>query len=346
VLTSDPALLDHVLSSAAAAGVEAEVVPDAPALRTRWDATSAAVVGIDCVAELARTDPPRRSEVYLVGPEEQREELLRWSVTLGAAVAVLPQGAAGLTANLADAVSRRQSSGVVIGLIGGSGGVGVSTCAAALAVGAARRRLGVVLVDGDGWGGGLDLLLGAERVAGWRWPKLSGARGHLGDLSGQLPYVEGIHLLAASRGFPPPNGTGAEQLAAVLGSTTRSHDLTVLDLPRRDDEHVLRAVQHSDVLVLVVRGDVRGVAAAQQLQHRLRGAAEVGVLVRGRRSGAVRSEAVADALGCRLLGSVPDDPSVPVAAERGDLPGRSPRSPLGRICDAVLDEFVGTRSAS
>ena len=44
-----------------------------------------------------------------------------------------------------------------------------------------------MLIDADPRSGGLDLLLGAERTAGWRWPRLATARGHLGDLTGQLP---------------------------------------------------------------------------------------------------------------------------------------------------------------
>ena len=54
------------------------------------------------------------------------------------------------------------------------------------------------------WGAGLDLLLGAERVEGLRWPELTGLRGRVGGdaLLAALPEVDGVHVLAASRSHP------------------------------------------------------------------------------------------------------------------------------------------------
>jgi hypothetical protein len=42
-------------------------------------------------------------------------------------------------------------------------------------------------------------------------------------------------------------------------------------------------------------------------------------------------------LGLNLLGTVPDDPSLALAAERGEPPARSPRAPLALACREVLD---------
>ena len=64
---------------------------------------------------------------------------------------------------------------------------------------------GVVLVDADPWGAGLDLLLGAERVEGLRWPEPDApARPDVdrGALMAALPEVDGVHVLAASRSAP------------------------------------------------------------------------------------------------------------------------------------------------
>jgi Mrp family chromosome partitioning ATPase len=87
--------------------------------------------------------------------------------------------------------------------MGGSGGVGATTLAAGLAFVAARTQR-TMLIDADPRSGGLDLLLGAERTPGWRWPRLATARGHLGDLTGQLPSIDGIDLLSMARGESPP----------------------------------------------------------------------------------------------------------------------------------------------
>ena len=65
----------------------------------------------------------------------------------------------------------------------------------------ARRRRSV--------GRGLDLLLGAERVDGLRWPELTGLRGRVGGdaLLAALPEVDGVHVLAASRSSRGPART-------------------------------------------------------------------------------------------------------------------------------------------
>ena len=63
--------------------------------------------------------------------------------------------------------------------------------------------------------------------------RLATARGHLGDLTGRLPNVEGVDLLSMARGEAPPGwDLQAEQLTAVLFSAMRSHAITVVDLPR------------------------------------------------------------------------------------------------------------------
>ena len=69
-----------------------------------------------------------------------------------------------------------------------------------LAFVAARSGQRTALVDLDPAGGGLDLLVGAERLDGWRWPRLASARGHLGDLGDQLPCVDGVEVLSMGRG--------------------------------------------------------------------------------------------------------------------------------------------------
>ena len=66
-------------------------------------------------------------------------------------------------------------------------------------------RASTLLVDLDPLGGGLDLLLGAERLAGLRWPDLAGARGRLGGgmLRDALPRLDGLSLLSWAGGPAP-----------------------------------------------------------------------------------------------------------------------------------------------
>lgn len=340
VVTSDVELLDHVLAVAAAAGVEPQVVSDAGSVRPVWTSAATVVIGVDQAPQLANMVLPRRPDVFVVGEEEAHDELCAWSLPLGAAVVLLPSGAHRLTTALADATGPGGSTGAVVALIGGSGGVGASTSAAALAFVAAQHGLRTLLVDADPGGGGIDLLVGAERVPGWRWPRLETARGHLGNLTGQLPQVDGVDVLSMARSRRHEAGPDVEQMKSVLLSGTRSHQLVVVDVPRQLTSASREALRRSDLVLLVVLAQLRGVAAAQQMIRQLDDACtSMSLLVRLTRPRSLSAEAVADGLALPLLGSLADDPSVAVGAARGEPPGRSGRSPLARSCRSVLDSI-------
>ena len=49
-------------------------------------------------------------------------------------------------------------------------------------------------------------------------------------------------------------------------------------------------------------------------------------------------ESVADGLGLELIGTVADEPGLVLAAERGDPPGRSARSPLAQLARSLLQQ--------
>ena len=215
---------------------------------------SIVLLGIDQAARVAAQQLPRRAEVYVLGDDRAPAEAYRWSTPLGAAVLLLPSGATWLAGALADLSGQRPGAGRVICVVGGSGGAGASTCAAALAFVSAQTHRSTLLVDADPTGGGLDLLLGAERVTGWRWPRLASARGHLGDFGGQLPRVEDIDVLSMARGTPSGgHGLSPVSVKAVLLSAMRSHDLIVVDLPRSLGPASREAILRADLVLLVVR---------------------------------------------------------------------------------------------
>ena len=222
----------------------------------------------------------------------------------------------------------------------GSGGVGASTLAAGLAFVAARSGRRTALVDLDPGGGGLDLLVGAERLDGWRWPRLVAARGHLGDLGNSCRAWTGSRCCRWA-GAVRRSGCRPRPLRAVLGSLTASHELTVVDVPRLPGQRPAGAVV-----------DGRGLAAAGSGRPSRRDG-RAGVLPgpggarRPARPGRPhRPDAVArpgaalptgSARTCtRVLG---DEPGLLQAAERGDPPGRSGRSPLGQVARRLLDEI-------
>ena len=229
-------------------------------------------------------------------------------------------------ADLGWAADRVRAGGRVIG---GSGGVGASTWRPAWpsprpvqgrAQHAGRRR--------SATGGGIDLLLGAERVDGWRWPRLAGARGHLGDLAGQLPTVDGVDVLAMARtGHPragswPPSRCGRcsrSARAQLRGHRRRSSRAAVG--PRRRGGLRLRRPGRAGGPRRPPRG-----GGGPRVAGRDRGVAVrawVWCCARAGR-GCSTPTAVAEGLGLPLLGTLADEPG-----SGGGRRARRPSRPVG-----------------
>jgi secretion/DNA translocation related CpaE-like protein len=338
VALGDSELLDQLLSVTAVVGVEPLVLGDVGLLRPHWAAASMILLGIDQAIDVATMGLPRRTQLYLIADEQTANHAQQWSMQLGAAVVTLPANASWLSDALADLGLADHGVGRLLCVVGGSGGVGASTLAAGLAFVAARTKR-TMLIDADSVSGGLDLLLGAERMPGWRWPRLATARGHLGDLTSQLPSVDGIDVLSMGRSESPPGwALQAEQLKAVLLSAMRSHEIAVVDLSRTLGVAGAEALRRAELAVLVVRDDIRGIAAGREVVRQVRGeCGRLGIVVRHGRTRLLEPNLVAGAVGFPLLGSFVEDPMLVLAAERGDPPGRSGRNGLSRLCRQVLD---------
>ena len=98
--------------------------------------------------------------------------------------------------------------------------------------------------------------------------------------------------------------------------------------------------------MLLLRDDLRGVAAGRELLAVIEESrCEVGLVLRQSRSRMLNAAVVAEGLGLRLLGTLADDPALIVAAERGDPPGRSVRSPLAQFCRELLRELAAAPPA-
>lgn len=340
LVTGDAVVLSRVQAVTATLGVEPTVVGEPAQVRTVWASAALILVGSDAAAAVAALRLPPRRGLLLVGRDEAPAEACTYSAELGAAVLTLPAGAEALAAAVAGREGRQPGSGRLVAVTGGSGGVGSSTWAGALAVVGARSGAPTALVDLDERGGGLDLLLGAEQVEGWRWPRLAGARGFLGDLRGQLPHTEGVDVLSTARPSANAGALAAEPVRAVLLSLLRSHSLVVVDLPRDSTGVTAEALRQADEVLLIVRADVRGIAAGREAARPLaRDCPSLRVLARTGRLRGVDPDAVAAALELPAAGIVPHDPRLAVEAERGEPPGRSLRSPLARSCRPVLERL-------
>ncbi len=331
IATADEQLLDDALRWCAAIGVIPEVAADVTAARRLWRRAPLVIVGHDLADRLLQAEMTRREHVLLVTRQPGRA----WpvAVALGAADVLTPDDEGRILEALSAALDGRGEA-CLVSLVGGSGGVGVSTLSAALAIGARRRGLRSMLLDADPLGGGLDLVLGSERAEGLRWCDLDSTRGLLSaeSLTDVLPVHSGISTLSWDR---TPDSSLPESVPSVLAAAVRGFDVVVADVPRHLDAHGVDVLGRSVLAVLVVAEEICGVSAARQVLANVERCAPSVVVVSVSRPGSIGRAAVAEALGRPVQIRHRFDRRVRGAIDRGQGPGSSRSS--RRTAAALLD---------
>jgi secretion/DNA translocation related CpaE-like protein len=339
---TDPVLLDDLLRLLAAAGATGELTTGGSALRRAHRDAPLVLLGAEVLGTAAVRALPRRPGLLVVAGGEPDADVWPAAVDVGAErVVVLPRDETWLVERVAAAVRESVRPGWLLAVGGACGGAGTSTLATALTLAAGTTAdAGVLLVDGDGWAGGLDLLLGAERSPGLRWPELAGVSGRVGGpaLAAALPEACGVPVLAASREHPEE--VPAEALLAVAIGARDSGCGVVVDLPVRSAaaEALLAEV---DLAVLLVPARLRAAAAARALLSNERsGWASAVVVSRPVPGGLTRAE-VADVVGRPVAAELATDRSAVARSERGEPPSVAARSPFGLLSRQLLAQLPG-----
>jgi hypothetical protein len=222
----------------------------------------------------------------------------------------------------------------VLGVMGASGGLGVSTLAVALAVRAAPGLGATVAVDGAPEGGALDVTACVEPLPGLRWADLAGAEGRIDGaaLLRELPADGPVRVLAGRGPAPPP-----EVVLAALAGLAQVCGLTVVDLGGST-----RWVDECTDVLLLVGPSARQLADGAGVAERLHGlGVPTALVLRTRRGDSVAPEEVAVHLDLPLAGTLPDDHRVGVDAERGRPPGTRRTGAFASAVDALLAAPVG-----
>jgi secretion/DNA translocation related CpaE-like protein len=342
VVCTDPGLLDDLLRLLAAAGTTGELTTGGGALRRAHRDAPLVLLGAEVLASAPVRALPRRSGLLVVAGGEPDADVWPAAVEVGAErVVVLPRDETWLVERVTAAVREPVRPGWLAVVGGACGGAGASTLATALAL-AARTATGagVLLVDGDGWGAGLDLLLGAERAQGLRWPELAGVSGRVAGpaLAAALPEACGVPVLAASR--DQPQEVPAEALLAITTGARDSGCGVVVDLPVRGaaTEPVLA---EADLAVLLVPARLRAAAAARALVGGERSPWASALVVSRPVPGGLTRPEVADVVGRPVFAELAADRSAAARSERGEPPSVAARSPFGLLCRLLLGRLPG-----
>ena len=343
LITRDQSLLDELLRLAAAAGVTPEVASDGRAALRGWARAPVVLLGADMAEDVARISPPRRPRVYVVSWTAVPDEMFRVAVAVGAEnVTQVARAEGWLTELLTDLGDAVPAEGVVVGVVGGSGGAGATTFACALGQMAARRGRAVV-IDADPLGPGIDRVLGLEDRHGVRWDGLCQTTGRLSAraLREALPRREDLGVLTWHAGEPAALQPFA--VREVLSAARRGHDLVVVDLPRAAGPLTDEVVARCDRLLVVAVPTVAGVASAVRTCARQPDPTLVRLVLRG--SG-IDARAVSRATGVSVLTTMPDQRGLAEALDLGLGPVRSRRAVLGRAASEVLDQLMLLRAAA
>lgn len=342
IVTTDDALLDALLRVVASAGAEAQVATGGAPLRRAYRDAPLVLLGADVLAGGMLPDLARRPGVVVVSAEELEPSGWAAAVELGAERVIrLPSDEAWLLARAAGAGRAAVREGPLAVVGGCCGGAGASTLAASVALAAATTG-SVLLVDADPWGGGLDLVLGAERREGLRWPDLSQLRGRVSGeaLLAALPAVGGVSVLAAGRGAV--TDVPEEALLAAVGAARAEGWPVVVDVPRpgpggRSTEALLAG---ADLLALVVPARVRAVWAARLLTEGDGPWSAAALVVRPLPGGLSVAE-VAELVGRPVVAELRHDRAALSRGERGEPPLLSGRAPFGTAARRLVAELTG-----
>lgn len=337
LVSRDEYLKDEVARIAAAAAIPFSVVPD---LHDVADPGAGHVVLVD--PDSARKRPHAGGLTVLVGTTDSGVDLWSLGARISAHhVAVLPDAAAWLVERFSRSMTA-ESSGHTVGILGASGGSGASTLSCWLAQAAAAAGHSTLLVDGDHWGAGLELSVGAERLPGVRWQDVREVRGTVTpvQLGQSLPSVGGFNLLSWRRTEPgeAPVFPPAEPVTAVMDAGRQGHDLTVVDLGRLwTAESSLLA--HCQSFVLVVPAQVRAIMAARQLGSALSPVTPL-ALVRGPLAADIDERMVADSLKLPLAGYLPSIRGTRAASDKGQILAVGRHRLVRRVARSLLTELA------
>ncbi len=190
-----------------------------------------------------------------------------------------------------------------------------------------------VIVDLDVLGGGIELTLGIESTPGVRWSGLHAEGGRIDPVALRegLPRWADVAVLSCDRGSIEPAAVASVLAAArQLGST-------VVELGRADTAARRVAVERCDLIVLLARGSVPGVAGARRMRAAIESAAGRPVCWRlVCAEGAVSSKRISHVVGIEAAVALPADRALAASADHG-VDGRLLRRATLAVAQDVLD---------
>jgi secretion/DNA translocation related CpaE-like protein len=334
LVSADEDLLNELMQLTAAADVAPDIARDPFEAVRRWARAPVVLVGVDLAGPLAEVAPEARDHTYLVSRGAPPDGAYPLALALGARQVIDVTVSSGwLVELLGDITEDRPERGRVIGVIGGTGGAGTTTFAAALGQWA-QRSGDAAVIDCDPQGPGLDRVLGMEVAEGFRWDALCTTSGRLSAraLREALPRQGRLGVLSWYVDATPQT-LQAFAVRQALSAARRGHQTVVLDLPRTPDRLIDEIASRCDRLLVMTVCGVAGVAGAARMRARFAEHPGVGVVLRGESLSAAE---VSRAVRLPVLTQMRDQRGVTESIDLGLGPLRTARGPLAQACADIL----------
>ncbi len=240
--------------------------------------------------------------------------------------------------------------GQVMAVVSGKGGVGKTSLCAGVAVALAEAGQRVLCMDADVGLRNLDISLGMTQEPAI--PFTAVMRGEY-PLSCALahPKLSGLYFLTA-----PITETAeeldADQLGVLLEQVREEYDWCLIDAPAGIGAGFRLAVTHADQVMIVTGGDpaaLRDGARTAEFVEKY-SQAEAKIVVNRIRTGFFKKtkstvDDCMDTVGLPLLGIVPEDADISLAAALGRMPNRRNKKGAGRACRHIAARLMGKKQA-
>ena len=211
--------------------------------------------------------------------------------------------------------------GSVIVITSGKGGTGKTSLTGGVGTALALQGRRVLCIDTDVGLRNLDITLGMADAALMDFSDVIAGRCPLDRAVAPHPTVEGLHLLTAPITLPA-DFPGQDAFRELLDQARREYDDRLIDSPAGLGEGFRRAVCGADRAIVVAVSEPSSLRDAQRVVAQLAGLETVHLVVNRvrprllRRQGATIDDAM-DTAGLPLLGLVPEDAKVVLAAASG-----------------------------
>lgn len=215
-------------------------------------------------------------------------------------------------------LERMGAMGRIWTVCSGSGGVGKTTVALSLAVGAAAEGYDTILLDMSGISRSCDLVLGLESAISLDMMDVLSGQVKLEAALYSVPKRPHLRFACAALYDTIP----VSEMAGVVLALHSMCDILIIDLPTGGIEAAKGMMHSGDERIIVSRPDAASVRSAERLMMRYRGdLAGISLVVnrmpKDRKSSQYTLEAVENTLDRRAIGCIPEDTSIVLGEKNG-----------------------------